>query len=174
MYPFTLIAKETPWIDSLSLGIGHANGGADTYRFAVQHPFASRLWQGENMHLSGYSELAVGYWNNHDQDITTVSLSPVLQFFFCENHFLFKPYIELGLGITFLSNKYIYDDTIKQRNLSSHWQFEDRISIGFKIKKYDLNLRFLHYSNAGFNNPNDGMDMVQLTLTYHMGSESDE
>ncbi|WP_299490106.1 acyloxyacyl hydrolase [uncultured Shewanella sp.] len=161
-------AKTSPLIDHLSLGIGHANGGADTYRLGLQHHFNSPLWQSKVMSLSGYFEFSVSYWNNHDNDITTLSLSPVLQLFFFDNSALFKPYIELGIGIAYLSNKYLYDDTLKQRNLSSYWQFEDRMSIGVKIKQYDINLRFLHYSNAGFQNPNDGMDMIQLTFTFPM------
>ncbi|MCL1125647.1 acyloxyacyl hydrolase [Shewanella surugensis] len=168
LYHTALQAKEVPWIDHIALGVGHANGGADTYRLGIQHAFASLLWQGNTMHLSGYYELSVGYWNNHDQNITNFAFSPVFQFLFFGHNPLFKPYAEFGIGIAYLSKEYIYDDTIKQRNLSSEWQFEDRASLGVKLGKYDINLRYLHYSNAGFKSPNDGMDIIQLTFTYQI------
>ncbi|MFQ6003800.1 MAG: acyloxyacyl hydrolase, partial [Candidatus Zixiibacteriota bacterium] len=72
-------------------------------------------------------------------------------------------YLEAGIGISYLSEK-----RIKGRDLSSHFQFEDRIGIGAKIgkqKRHDLNFRYMHYSNAGIKQPNDGIDIFIFSYT---------
>jgi lipid A 3-O-deacylase len=45
--------------------------------------------------------------------------------------------------------------------------FEDRIGVGIRIKNMDLNFRYMHYSNAGFKEPNDGIDIFIGTLAWY-------
>ena len=47
--------------------------------------------------------------------------------------------------------------------LGSALQFEDRIGVGFRFGTgHALGLRAIHYSNAGFKQPNDGIEAYSL------------
>ncbi|WP_162618065.1 acyloxyacyl hydrolase [Shewanella halifaxensis] len=97
----------------------------------------------------------VGHQANH-----VVSLNPVF-------HYLwhFEPmsiFIELGIGAAYVENS-IYLD----RNLGSHWLFEDKLGLGVVIKRnHKIGLFFMHYSNADLASHNDGADSIGLSYGY--------
>ncbi|WP_341501306.1 acyloxyacyl hydrolase [Gallaecimonas sp. GXIMD4217] len=70
-------------------------------------------------------------------------------------------WLELGIGLTLIDRT-----ELRFRDLSSHYQFEDRLGLRLAFgERHALALRLYHYSNCNFETPNDGMDM--LALGYH-------
>ncbi|MBY0418957.1 MAG: acyloxyacyl hydrolase [Pararheinheimera sp.] len=53
------------------------------------------------------------------------------------------------------------------KDLGSHYQFEDRIGLIWQLQsKAQLALRYMHYSNAGLQKPNPGLDFIALSYAY--------
>ena len=55
---------------------------------------------------------------------------------------------------------------IDNKDLSTRFQFEDRIGIGLKNRNLNFYLRFMHYSNAGIKEPNDGLNSTMVGFSY--------
>lgn len=142
----------------LTLGYGEGNGGIDVYRFGVTRDFPVQWFETETGFLSGYVELSCSRWTKGGDDVNAAALSPVFVYY-VDTGGAVLPYVEAGIGVA-----YIDETRINGRNLSSRFQFEDRIGLGIKIKAVDLNLRYMHYSNAGIEAPNDGIDILMGTL----------
>ncbi|MDB6097070.1 MAG: hypothetical protein JWM09_1348 [Francisellaceae bacterium] len=74
------------------------------------------------------------------------------------------PYVDIGFGATYLSKK-----EIGGRHLGIHFQFEDRLGIGFRFgkhKQFDLSYRAVHFSNAYIGDPNHGVNLQLIVLGY--------
>jgi lipid A 3-O-deacylase len=150
--------------EGISLGIGKSKDSINIYRLGFQKQFGSRWVESKIGYFSGYHEVSLNYWEHKSESIKGVAYSPVFIYGFAGlNNNMFS-YLEAGIGISYLSGK-----TIRGRDLSSHFQFEDRIGIGAKIgkqKTHDLNLRYMHYSNASIKQPNEGIDIFIFSYTY--------
>jgi len=48
--------------------------------------------------------------------------------------------------------------------MSSVFQFEDRAGVGVTWQCFDFNLGFMHYSNGGVSQPNQGINIILLTI----------
>lgn len=71
------------------------------------------------------------------------------------------PYIEGGIGVACINDYYI-----DGRNLSSNLLLEDRLGGGLRFNNFDLNFRYMHYSNASLKEPNDGIDIFIGTISW--------
>jgi lipid A 3-O-deacylase len=148
--------------DGISLGIGLSRDGTNIYRLSLRQEFEQELFENQSISIHNYFEFSSNSWSNNDEMINGIAFSPV--FVFRSKAFSYSPvlpYIELGIGGNYNSNT-----MINNRNLSSRFQFEDRIGAGIRIQNFDLNLRYMHYSNAGLVLPNDGIDIFIFSLTY--------
>lgn len=109
-----------------------------------------------------YIETSVNLWkfahSHHSQSNLVLAVSPVLQFpAFSFNNTPF--YVEAGIGVSLI------DETqFGGKNLSSHYQFEDRIGLVADLGDTNIALRIIHYSNAGFQKPNPGLDFMTLSV----------
>ncbi|GHE21179.1 hypothetical protein GCM10017767_17000 [Halomonas urumqiensis] len=83
-------------------------------------------------------------------------LSPALRFTFAGNRGLF---IEGGIGAAFF-----LEPQLGSRQLSTTFQFEDRLAMGRAFGDGELSLAVTHYSNGGIKRPNEGFET--LTLGY--------
>ena len=147
----------------ITLGSGVAQSSIKIIKIGVQKDFTYQwLEKFKTRHgfLSGYFEATYNYFTHNTNDIHAVSVSPVFIYCFNSNANSFIPYIEGGIGALFMDNY-----NIANKDLSMSFQFEDRVGIGIKTKKLDWNIRYLHYSNASIKEPNDGMDILMLTMT---------
>jgi hypothetical protein len=106
-------------------------------------------------------EMSANFWrfgpeNDTDQNVV-LTVSPVLTFSLgkvFENELL----AEFGIGVSLLD-----DTTFAGKNVSTHYQFEDRLGLIYRLSHEDsISLRYLHYSNAGFKKPNPGLDFIAL------------
>ncbi len=146
--------------DTFTVAAGKASQGIDVLRLAWQHHWSARWLVSESGELSGFHALSANRWQHEEESINSVAYSPV---------FVYRlknasvSYIKFGLGAAYLS-----DTRIKNRQLSTHFQFENQLGIGWQWKKHDLGLMFMHYSNAGIEKPNHGIDMLLLSYTYRM------
>jgi|APSaa5957512622_1039677.scaffolds.fasta_scaffold181782_1 lipid A 3-O-deacylase len=145
------------WGISLSCGEGKENIGI--YRLGFQKDYGVKWFKRENSYLSGFFELSYNYWHyTKSDDIHGIALSPVFAYYFGNKASFFRPYIAGGIGATFIDRYRIRD-----RNLGSNFQFEDRIGIGVIIERFDINFSYFHYSNAGLKLPNSGIDIFLVS-----------
>ena len=149
-------------VDRISVGVGDANDDIEAFRIGLQKDFSRQWWHDRAWGISGYWEASVNHWTD-DDSITALALSPV--FILSPNrHSNIKPYIEAGVGVALIS-----DTQIGRRQLSTTFHFEDRIGVGLRLGeqlRHDVNLRFIHYSNADIKKPNDGIDIFLLSYGY--------
>lgn len=158
------ISTESSALDGISLGIGKSRDSINIYHLGFQKQFGHNWLKSEVGSLSGYHEVSFNYWEYKDESIQQVAYSPVFAYELTAFGTGVFPYLEGGIGVSYISEK-----TIKERNMSSHFQFEDRIGVGVRVgeeRKHDLNFGYLHYSNAGIKQPNDGIDIFILSYTY--------
>lgn len=148
--------------DRISIGIGNANDDIEAYRVSFQRDFGQAWFKDYKWSLSGYWDASINLWKD-DESIAALALSPV--FTFSPNRSTgTKPYIEVGVGAALISER-----EIAGRDLSSPFQFEDRIGFGIRLGEkqlHDINFRFTHYSNASLRLPNDGIDIYMLNYGY--------
>ncbi len=143
-------------------GYGQSRDTIDIFRLGVQKPFSSRWFESSLGVLSGYFELSLNRWEKSGEKITGAALSPVFAYYFNTGGTSVIPYVEAGIG-----GAYLDDYRIAGRNLSSNFQFEDRISVGVLIHRMDIKLGYMHYSNAGIKSPNHGIDIWMGTVGWH-------
>ena len=133
----------------------------DVYRLGVKQDFSRIFWTGERSRLSGYWEASVNYWDASGDEVFAVALSPVFVLSFGEDDGGYHPYIEGGIGAALLS-----DHSIAGRELSTTFQFEDRIGFGVRSDRFDFNYRYMHYSNGGIEKPNNGIDAHVIGMAF--------
>jgi lipid A 3-O-deacylase len=74
-------------------------------------------------------------------------------------------YLEIGVGPSYLTP--VYRSATKR--FSSQFQFRDHLGIGRTFGqhgRHDLSLRIQHFSNAGIERPNPGLNMVGLRYSW--------
>jgi lipid A 3-O-deacylase len=120
-----------------------------------------RWFDSDTGHLGGYWSVAYTWWEAGDigNDEQSLSVSPVFVYRF--NADGWAPFVEAGIGAT-----YFTDDVVGGRQLGSRAHFEDRFAVGVQISDRDaLRLRLIHYSNAGFEQPNRGINSWSLVYS---------
>lgn len=158
-----LISTESPASDGISLGIGAARGSIEMFHVGFQKQFGQRWFESRAGWLSGYHEMSLNSLEHGEESIRQIAYSPVFTYSFAGFTEIVSPYIEGGIGMSFLSDK-----MIAGRDLSTYFQFEDRIGVGLRIGRthiHDLNVRYMHYSNASIRQPNDGIDMLMVSYS---------
>jgi lipid A 3-O-deacylase len=126
----------------------------------MQRQFDGPLYEAGDMVLAGYFEASLNYWQGDGDQIYAAAISPVFTVSFCRDC-RYVPYVEGGIGVALLS-----DTQIAGRDLSTAFQFEDRLGVGLRSDKLDLHVRYMHYSNADISDTNDGIDMYVAGLAY--------
>lgn len=146
----------------VSFGVGQSSDSIDIYRAGLLKQWNVRWLENKTGYLNGYFELSYNRWEDGGEDVNAVAFSPVFQYVFKMTNATWSPYIEAGIGVACLD-----DYSINDRNLSSNLQFEDRFGAGIRIKNLDISFRYMHYSNADFKKPNDGIDILIATLAWY-------
>ena len=125
------------------------------------HPTAQTL-------IEGRFEIAFGRWRARQADresawswVSQLSLVPVARWRGLADS---GPYLEIGIGPSYLTP--IYESFEKQ--FSSQFQFRDHLAAGWtwgEAGRHDLSVRFEHFSNAGIERPNPGINLIGLRYT---------
>lgn len=146
----------------ISVNAGKSNN-IENYRLGIQKPFDSSVFEFESFTVHGFHEVGLNYWVGESNNVHAISYAPVFKLLF--NSFQaneYQPYIDFGIGVALVS-----DTQIDDRNLSSAFLFEDRISIGISKDAWDFYIRYMHYSNAGIQSPNEGIDIYLAGINYN-------
>lgn len=156
-------------LDSVRLRIGapteagDIDGGALGLTFEPDSTPAWLGWIGEDMHY----EAAFSFWSNASPNKNTVYTT----------HFgpawRFRPgllgergFIEAGTSVAYISEQRVEGD-----DLGSLWHFTTHATLGYELgpeRRWHIGLRARHSSNAGFESPNPGLDIVMLEMGYRL------
>lgn len=147
----TTVAAE----DSVEFAVGKASDEIVMYRVAWRKPWTRRWLVSDTGELTGFHTVSMNHWQGHNDSIDVIAYSPVFVY-----HFRHAPvnYVKIGVGVAWLS-----DTMIQSRKLGSYFQFEDQLGVGWQWNVHNLGLVYMHYSNAGFSHPNQGIDMIVLS-----------
>lgn len=155
---FALLAGTAMAQDHSGWGVsgsyGQSKDNIDIYRVGVVKDWDVKWLKNATGYVNGYFELSYNYWKEGGDETHGLALSPVFQYAFNPSGSTWYPYVEGGVGVTYIDEYFI-----GTRNLSSNFQFEDRIGVGFRFNRLDLSFRYMHYSNAGLKQPNEGIDI---------------
>ncbi len=152
-----------------AVGMGAAH--IHPVRFGIQKKF-DRQWRTDSAWpIGGYWEGSVyamrsqkALLSRGPKQIQSTALAGVFRFERAEKMLPGWPYIELGIGLAWLSQK-----EIAGRRLGLHLQFEDRVGIGFRFGKdreFDIGYKAIHFSNAYLGPINHGINLHLLMLGY--------
>jgi hypothetical protein len=160
-------AADKGWIDSASFEYG-AGSKVRMGRLAVQKNWDAQWFASNGRHLSGYWDLSAAYWRGtayrnvpgQHQHLAVVGITPVLRY---QRDDKLGWYAEGGIGANLFSELYNNSDN----QLSTAFQFGDHVGIGYvTANKWDLGLKFQHYSNASIKRPNSGANFLVVGARY--------
>ena len=145
-------------------GEGSVNGVKLAYQYHIERPPLPDNWP-----VTLTMETSANFWeygerNLYDSNLI-LAVSPILRLPL--THIAQQPVeLELGIGLSVL------DDTrFAGKDVSTHYQFEDRIGLSTSFgerQEYRVALLYLHYSNAGLKKPNPGLDFISLSFSQRL------
>jgi lipid A 3-O-deacylase len=155
-------ATQAHAVDGFSLEAGHGDEDTNLARFGLQWKWNWKAREEHRFHLTGYWDLAFGVWTK-DNTTYDIGFTPVFRL---QREDGPGPYAEAAIGFHVVSRAHVS----RTRVFSTRFQFGDHIGIGRRFGsrgRYDLGLRLQHLSNGGIDNPNPGINFLQLRLQYH-------
>lgn len=137
----------------LYVALGQNNESEPTLKLQLDRDLSLAHWQpGLSLRLAGGVMLMNG---NEGDDNAALMVTPAFRYTFANT--ATRPFVEAGVGgALFLNTHY------EGRNLSTAFQFEDRVAAGLHVGRGELALEYSHYSNADIKKPNEGVDVVAL------------
>jgi|SRR5689334_1530325 lipid A 3-O-deacylase len=145
-------------IDSVSAEVGHGNYETNLVRVGLQWQGHKKAFEDSTWQIAHYIDLSVGGWNGDHGTVYDLGLTPVFRF----QHASRSPYFEAAIGFHVISNLEFKGNV----DTSTRFQFGDHVGVGFVHGRYDWSLRLQHLSNAGIENPNPGINFLQIRLQY--------
>jgi lipid A 3-O-deacylase len=144
----------------VEFGVGQTGNSTMTYRLGMQFDWDKSWLQSDVGRLTGYWSGAYTYWEaDKTSNNNSLSFSPVFVYEFAGQ--TVKPYVEAGIGVAFFSHTKLDDS-----RMGESFQFEDRIGFGVRFAGgHEVGIRATHYSNAGINDWNDGVESYALHYT---------
>lgn len=163
IWGFSVSANAMNTAVSLSYGIGEPNN-LKGYRASLQLEPETTQWNW----IWLYFDLNAAHWHTDytkNKSIDAIGIVPMFRFYPAGSPSVLTPYIEAGVGLAGMNK-----DEIGRRDLGAHWAFEDLVGVGLMFGRehqLDFSIRYLHYSNAGIEPPNQGIDVKALfTIAY--------
>lgn len=164
-----LVSSHATAMDRAALEIGSGEEGVTRVGAALQWDWEKRWFEEGNWFLSGYWELSMSYWDGDSGDtgndsLTEIGVTPVFRLQKYPSPDSMTPYFELGIGAHLLS-----DSDIGDKEMSTNFQFGDHLAFGATFgekQQFDISYRFQHYSNAGIESPNPGINFHLLRFGY--------
>ena len=168
--PLILLITPAAHANSQAVAIDYLQGSDDIKGVRLAYrPFTHHLvsdWFGE---ISLYWEASVNVWeygaqNTHSSNVA-FALSPVLMKRIGTVADSYPVYLEAGIGASLVN-----DREFAGKDIGSHYQFEDRLGLVMSLDEDDsaqVSVRYMHYSNAGLNDDNPGLDFLSLSYIHH-------
>ena len=159
LLPNLVQAKQTISVDYMN-GFDDIDGIRFAYR-PIEHNLSTG-WFGD---IKLYWELSAYHWeygeeNNHSTSYA-LSITPIFmkQISTVYDYPLF---VEAGIGASFIN-----DEKVAGKDIGSNYQFEDRLGLVLELdESQHVALRYMHFSNGGFNSDNPGLDFMNLSYAY--------
>lgn len=153
----------------VALSTGHGTKHVRPYRLSLSKAYGPIWLESNTWPLHFAWESSVAHWhaarpsdNTGPHTLNLATTGPMFRFQKATPFLGMLPYIEAGVGASWLSKK-----EISGRRLSLHFQFEDKIGVGVRFgpaKAVDIGFRLYHYSNASLKTPNSGMNMYMVSF----------
>jgi hypothetical protein len=151
-------------VDGYSAEIGF-NDDVFQWRVGAQWKWQKRWFTGGSYELGGYWDVSAGAWySDEDKTLYDLSVTPVFRY---QATGTGTPYLEAAIGFHLLSDLRVESN----KTFSTKFQFGDHIGAGVRFgpeRRYDLQLRLQHLSNASIEHPNPGINFLQLRFQVHL------
>ncbi|QNA87507.1 acyloxyacyl hydrolase [Massilia sp. Dwa41.01b] len=160
-------AADNGLIDSASVEFGSGKH-VRLARVALQSNWEARWLASKGRHLGGYWDVSAAYWRGsayrneagRHQNLAVIGFTPVLRYGRDDG---LGWYAEGGIGANLFSELYRNADD----RLSTAFQFGDHFGVGYvTANKWDLTVKFQHYSNASIKRPNTGVNFLVAGARY--------
>lgn len=157
-------------LDRVMAAVGSSKDGITLYRVGLQWEWERQWFTAGDWFLGGYWEFNASYWDGQEGTTGNTSLSEIgiTPVFRLQRYQPFtsgiRPYFEFAVGAHLLS-----ETKIDNREFSTAFQFGDYLGLGVQLGsagRSELGYRFLHFSNAGIDEPNDGANFHLLHFSY--------
>lgn len=133
--------------------------------------FEGNIWQ-VGLHFDlGFilmnNESDVVNTNGAADDLQAISLTPVFRLQRVPYENTVAPFIEGAVGVSLFSEDTLQSDQPIGLNFGGAFQFEDILSLGVRFgrqQQFELSANYFHYSNLGFYDENDGIDIFSVTF----------
>ncbi|NIP73629.1 MAG: acyloxyacyl hydrolase [Gammaproteobacteria bacterium] len=161
----TILAVPTRALSGMTVALGadsHSHSDVHMVRLAIRRSW-QRTWLADgDWYLSGHWAFELGAWSGNEgaagsKTLVDAGAGAVVRLrrkASAEGGAI--PFVEAGTGAYILSGT-----TIGGRELSSALQFGSHLGAGLLFghgRRYELGWRFLHFSNARIEKPNDGFN----------------
>ncbi|WP_297461196.1 acyloxyacyl hydrolase [Ferrovum sp.] len=158
-----------PIRDAVSLEAGYGYH-TEMERISFSRSWGTRWFSDQTWALSGYWDASVGRWTPHaasggNHEINDYGITPVLRYAPTTPSGDCIPFLEAGIGVHYLSQHDLYTG----HDMSTYFQFGDHIGAGVTLGSqhdWDVMMRLQHLSNAGIQNPNPGINFLQLRVSH--------
>ena len=154
---FSLSATTAHALDSVSVERGNGTRGVDlSWRLGAQWKQDLRWLPSERW--SFYWDTSFGEWQSESGSVSDLAITPTFRYGSLEHGI----YLDGAIGLHWLSDTKIAPLV----ELSTRFQFGDHLGLGWRSKQYDVSVRLQHLSNGGIDNPNPGVNFLQLRFQY--------
>lgn len=125
--------------------------------------WASR-WNVGSFVLAGYTEGSLGYWKatrtaaGDHSGFAQAGVTPVLRLWSSDRQ---RWFVEGGIGVNVITPRFVTRD----RRFSTAFNFGDHLGLGWRSaapERWEMTLRYEHFSNGSIKRPNPGDEFVQL------------
>jgi hypothetical protein len=137
---------------------------AQAVRVGVQQPVSIDWSFFRSPKVSTVVEYSLGYWHGdksdkHSNNLVEAAVLPVIRYH-PSGAAEVGLFFEAGIGAHLLSRTRIHDE----RRFGSAFQLGDVIGLGWRFgaSRYELGLRLHHISNGGIQEPNQGINFLDL------------
>jgi len=170
--PFVTGLEDVTGIERLEL-VGGYGERTDNFRLMVHWDMLERARKHFDLNLS----LALNYSLFDGEEnalgdtprMRDVGLTPTFTFFSKKEYGGFRPFLEAGIGLHYLTDKHF-----TTKDFSTNFQFGDHIGMGVQFgQNHHLRLayQFQHLSNAGMGSPNPGINFHLLNFGVKLGGK---
>jgi hypothetical protein len=161
---------ESQALDAFALEGGSGDDGIGRGGMAFQWDWGVRWLPVGDWCLGGYFEISGSYWKGGEGDsgnksLGEIGLTPVFRFQTASAIYGVLPYLEAGIGIHGMTRNELED-----KDFGTEFTFGDHGGIGIRFGdrgRFELGYRYQHLSNAGIEEPNDGINFHLVRLGYH-------
>jgi len=170
---------------------GSSSDDSTAWRLSATKPWKRKWFEGGRAHLTGYWEASVALFENDVESRSTnpaadvgdnrgasrgaaylwnIAVAPVFRLQFTlpakngKGQALIQPFLDLGVGVSFMSDREFRTGKERSRPLGSYFQFEDRGAVGVKVGRWEVAYQRMHYSNLNLARDNFGIDAHLLLV----------